>query len=375
MSQPDYITEDESIRKFLTDPQTIELLLRSVAPYPEPTSVTKSTFDTKTSAINVTPPSHARYNIEEIREESLWLSERTRIDEVSALRIAVLEWQTRPAKRLLSGSTVGAYTHDHEQFMRASRLAQSQHGLEQIAVGQQGLVEGADSQSDRSARRRRLIEILLAERRYVLKCSEYILEHTLCILDDNETARKSKHEVVRWRWLEDIGLGLLSHWSPDRAANGKSEAQSSTFLVDAIGAIRHRLQSLGSGSGWSEADSGEDFEIMWGCNQAIEIIHIMQIMQALLQSATTVLQGALVLPWFRLMGECGFLDDFQLVSMSYNLQHSLIIPLALPWIPNRVQPTYSVPVRTDLAHFSQRIVRTQFTKPGFHGKPLKFGLD
>ena len=106
LSQLNPEADNTSLRRHLTDPQTIYLLARSTSPYSAPTLQTKSTFDTKTSSVHVPPSGNPRYDIGQIKEDTLWLSKETKIDEVSALRIAVLEWQTRPAVQLLRGNLV-----------------------------------------------------------------------------------------------------------------------------------------------------------------------------------------------------------------------------------------------------------------------------
>lgn len=70
-----------------------------------PTFSTKSTnsktaFDTTTATV---PPSSSLYNIDEIKSDALWLSKQTGLEELEALRLAVLEWQYRPESRLEQG--------------------------------------------------------------------------------------------------------------------------------------------------------------------------------------------------------------------------------------------------------------------------------
>ena len=319
MSQHEKVPKDGSLKKFLSDPQTIELLLYPIAPYPQPSGHSKSSFETKTSAINVTSASHARYDISEIKEESVWLSERTKIDEVSALRLAVLEWQTRPAKTLLQGKFSGILAGglkasvdpvDSEDF-RISRTGTAESRL--------GLDQTEQTLSSKQLRRQRLIQLLLSERRYVLKCSGYLLSYVVYTLEDSENGQQNRDEALRVPWLREIGLDLLSKWAPEKPANSKQVGRNPNFIGDAISEVRSKLGGLESGSGWSLPEAGQDFEVIWGCNQAMEMIHILQIIQTLLQSTVQVLQAAVTVPWFRLMGECGFFEGFELVGKAIHI--------------------------------------------------------
>ena len=262
----------------------------------------------------MTPASHARYDINEIKDQSVWLSEQTKVDEVSALRIAVLEWQTRPTERLLQGRPTGVLEDDPETSLNVIKSAQFQSDADSAVVGQRALEHDAKTLSEKGSRRLRLIKLLLSERRYVLKCSEYILSYVVYTLEDSKNGRKSRNDALRLPWFKEIGLDLLSKWTPEKPTTTKRVGQNPKFLNEAISEVRSKIEALGSGSGWSVPEAGQDFEVIWGCNQAIELIHILQIIETLLQSTNCVLQAAVVVPWFRLMGECGFLEGFELVG-------------------------------------------------------------
>ncbi|KAL9129241.1 MAG: hypothetical protein Q9217_002253 [Psora testacea] len=313
LSRLESASDDGSLKKILTDPQTINHLIRSIAPYSSPNNQSKSTFETKTSAINVTPPSHASYNIKQIQDDTLWLSKETNIDEVSALRIAVLEWQTRPAAQLLRGSTFGSVTNSNgiDGGVGCRGLTPEGQGplFARFALQEQYV----PANEDELRRKRRLIDILLSERRFILKCGEYILSHALCTAEQGDVIGPHLPEEKNQRWLRAIGLNLLSHWAPENAGNSKQRHSSSNFLVDATGGIRSRLEALRSGSGWFGIDNAlEELEMSWGSNQITEVIHIMHITQDLLGSSATLMQADVVLPWFRLMAEYGFFEGFKL---------------------------------------------------------------
>ncbi|KAG8526652.1 uncharacterized protein KY384_008081 [Bacidia gigantensis] len=308
--------EYDSIKSFLLDPQTQDYILHPTAPFGAPNTQSKSSFETKTSAVNVSPNSHSHYNIKQIKEDSLLLSKETQINELSALRIAVLEWQKQPATELLQSAVSGPEGARLTGVANRSLLLRNDLDLG-LSRSQRPTEEEAQG-SDESTRRRRMIELLLSERCYILKCSEYILSHYLATRKNVENALPDEK---RSGWLREIGLELFTRWAPHGKGKGKSRDH---FFEIAAGSIGSRLQALATGSGWSGLGvEQEKVEILWGCCQVIEIVHILQNVQALLQAQQAPVESALILSWFRLMGECGFFEGFQLPYPGFETKYSM----------------------------------------------------
>lgn len=80
-----------------------QLLTSPVPILPKPSSQASTDFESRTAAINVTSSPGAPYSLDEIKEDSSWLSRRLDLDEIECLRIALLEWQTRPIAQLRDG--------------------------------------------------------------------------------------------------------------------------------------------------------------------------------------------------------------------------------------------------------------------------------
>ena len=303
-------TDNGSLRRHLTDPQTIHLLAHSSSPYSAPSAQTKSTFDTKTSSVHVPPSGSPPYDIAQLKEDTLWLSKETKIDEVSALRIAVLEWQTRPAVQLLRSSLVDEIA-PLANGVGGSQLQASFSGAALSLFGKSsGIGVNAPAPCDATGpRRRRLLETYLSERRYILKTTEYTTFAASC-----KAQLGSPNDITNQAssWLEEVGTAIISTWKGDGLAQSKSKN-----FVGEVEALRSRIESLKTGSGWSSDESQqEEIELAWARNQVLEMIHIMQILLIRLHlSLTNVITPDLILPWYRLMNECGFYDSLQLVSL------------------------------------------------------------
>ncbi|CAD6584132.1 MAG: hypothetical protein ASARMPREDX12_001537 [Alectoria sarmentosa] len=308
LSQLNGGADNGSLRQHLTDPQTIHLLAHSFLPYSAPTPQTKSTFDTKTSSIHVPSSGNPRYDIGQIKEDTLWLSKETKIDEVSALRIAVLEWQTRPAVQLLRGSLVDEIAPLANGIGGSHLQASFSGATSSVFSKSSGLGTNAPAPFNNAGpRRRRLLETYLSERRYILKISEYVTFAASC-----KALNRSPNIATNQasNWMEEVGTEVISTWKGDEPTQSKSK----NFIAEAVDALRSRMESLMRGSGWpSDESQQEDIELAWARNQILEMIHVMQILLIRLDlSLTKPMTPDLILPWYRLMNECGFFNSLQL---------------------------------------------------------------
>lgn len=309
--RPDGIN-DEALQKHLKDAQSIQLLTRPFSPETPPTSNTKASFETRTSAINVSPSAHGRYDINQIKEDSLWLSKETKINEIAALRIAVLEWQTRPANRLLIFDASGD-NHDYNNTLGVNRLKSSISALQSSFGGNQPPKEDeVKSFDDSRGRHQRLLQIYLSERRYLIKTCEFVIFVALFEAlpqSSDKVAARSEGKWDRSGWLAEVGRHVLELWKLDERDGGRH------FTVNAIEALCIRVQNLESGSDWLQDEPNRtQIEQTWGKNQLLEMIYIMQLLLTLLVFSTTLTRADTLLAWFRSMKKYGFFENFELVS-------------------------------------------------------------
>ncbi|KAL6715481.1 hypothetical protein ACLMJK_006442 [Lecanora helva] len=321
LSQPDHGVGNASLRRHLADPQTIRILTHAYSPFQTANSQTKSSFETKTSAVNAAPSPDANYDIKQIQEDTLWLSKQTKIDEVSALRITILELQTRSILQLLQSRDVGQSVYNQEDggvgTFRASAL---DPGSSIFANATSQGQEPSKTSGEGNARHRRLLEIYLSERRSILKCSEYLIFFAFSKAESLHMSPQDQRKD-RYAWLEDVGAEVLSSWITDESA----QSQRKHPVVEAVDTLRARLKGLSMGSGWlQDMDMQEDIELAWLRNQILEMIHVMQITLNLLMSSAHLVKASAILSWFRLMKDCEFYDNLQLPP---ELQTAYGIPL------------------------------------------------
>lgn len=251
----------------------------------------------------------------------MWLSKETNIDEVVALRIAILEWQTRPSAKLLEGgldSSVASLTNSRLGGQSQTSLLISHSTISQSS--KDGLVAPSNILS---WRRKRLLETYLSERRYILKTCEWVVSNTLYasgdLIPDFYTANTSLHT-----WVKEVGNQILSSWNIDDA----SRANVRNILVTGIDAIRSRITDFGGIKRRLDDDEVQlKIEAIWLQEQVKEMIDIMQLILTLVQAATKLSRSDTVSTWFGLMRDYNFFENFGPVSFRFH--HRISITLIL----------------------------------------------
>ena len=305
MSQLKEALNDSFLQKHLTSSHALHILSTPFAPFDRPSSQSKSSFETRTSAINVSPSPQGEYDIKQIQEDTLWLSKETQIDEVTALRINILEWQSRPISQLLLGDPAENAARLNPRLGGNSlRLSQSLK-----PVGSSTLSNGKSTFSnDTEARRTRLLRLYLSERRYIIKTSEHVVFAALC---QGASVGGTETTLESTTWIKDLGSAILSIWN----IHEQSKNTEKSIFVSAVDALQIRVDNLEKGSGWFKGEEfREELELAWAESQLLETINILQLMLILLESMTEVTRSDAFLAWFRFMGTFGFFETFEPVS-------------------------------------------------------------
>ncbi|KAI9866150.1 MAG: hypothetical protein M1813_001711 [Trichoglossum hirsutum] len=308
LSSPNPIVpEDSSLERFLSDPSSTSALSRPFIAFPGPTQQSGVAFNTRTAAINVAPVTSGKYDISQIREDALWLSRESKINEVGALRVVLLEWQTRPAAQLLGGFS------EEEVASIQDAAGGSSLGSSLFLPNSSILSVPSDQQKDTAAfnslenRRLRQLKLYLSERRYILKVSESLIRAGLSDPGalGSSVRGKQKEDTNR---VGRIGRTILNA----RILGGEAGRSGKPFLIECIEAMQERVTALENGSGWFKDEGGRlEAEADWGKNQILEMIHIMQIMFLLLDAQSDITLSSVALAWLRLMSKYAFFDRLE----------------------------------------------------------------
>jgi len=253
--------------------------------FPPPSQQTKVAFETKTSAINVTPSS-TRYDIKEVKEDALWLSKELEVDELGALRIVVIERQSRASAQLLGPFSV-------------EEISSLQEACGNEIPAAEGGIEIADPRADfetQRSRRIRLLRIYLSEKQNFWKCLELLIRH-----GSAPSAQNPPREIPS-------------------AAIFQAIAHSSDCTIPFIKTIRSNCDALArqEGSGWlKENGSSADLELERARSLVIETIEAMEIVFYLINLGSHEIQSSnTVLEWFRMLSAFAYLAEVEIVSIS-----------------------------------------------------------
>lgn len=300
----------ECIASFLSHPEAVRLLSNSLTPFGPPSPNSKSEFLSKTAAIHVDTSPQAAYKIDEIKSDSLWLSQKAGIDEVAALRITVQEWQSRPNTRLLGRfSEEEATSLQDATSVDSFRVSLAGPQLKEILKKVHSGSE-ADFSGEKS-RRIRLQNIYLSERTHILKTSRKLLGLSLngkVPADASQVPLAyDSHQPKTQTSFAKLGQQLFKDKS--------GEAEATRFLLDAIKAIEKRLSAFQTEGDWlSSSNSNMETENVWRTSLIDEIVHIMQIIFLHVQSTDSMPNGEVILAWLRLMAEYSFMEPINPVS-------------------------------------------------------------
>jgi nuclear pore complex protein Nup188 len=297
------------IERFLADPEVLQLLAHPFDAHAQPSTQTKAAFETKTSAINVTPSSSAKYDIKEIKEDSLWLSKLAKIDEVSALRLVTEECQSRTSAQFL-----GQFSEEELASIRDAAGNNQYPSLLPVSLLVQGLDPNAFQQqfARKDTRRQRILRTFFSQRRYLLKCTERLIDVAFSNRDITEENGTGKGKAVELEpsWQVTCGMALASRVDLDNLE---------PIILRCIQALSTNLKNLDDGSGWSDEDGERgNIEIEWARNQFTEATHAMELLWQFLANSVGVPSCQIILEWFRLQQSCGFFNIYESVRVSFS---------------------------------------------------------
>ncbi|KAH8147426.1 uncharacterized protein LAJ45_08582 [Morchella importuna] len=258
-----------SLTAFLTSPISIDSLAQCYSPFPRPSAASKADFERRTAAINFTAADLPMPGIAELKDAALELSRSLEIDEVSALRIVVLEYQSRPAGAL---------------------LASDANSGEDAPGSLPNQVEKPVMSKDEEFFSR--VSVYMSERRYIIKTATFLVRAAITAdRKDNvwrEVGKRFEVEGI----VEKGGLagkcidGIAERWNEGRKGGEGLPNWVRSRLEGSVYPIAYK---------WEQ-------QTLW------EILHLLQLIFVLLYKSLEDSSVTLVIKWFDLMKETAFLS-------------------------------------------------------------------
>ncbi len=291
-----------AVSKFLKDPYVLSLLKSPSNAFEPPTARSQGDFETKTAAINVTPTPNDKYDIETVKKDAKWLSKCVNINEVAALRVVVVELQSRPHSHLIGPLSSQDVVNVREAAGSGSVLATVDPSSIPDAEASWTIFE------KEASRRSRLLTSYLSERRYFMMTADYFLSFLLKGKRPSATAG-SVDDDLRQDALAAYGLRK----GPDRDGQA-AQPLLSTHLEMFSACIRRSQMSIETV--FKDADVlSDDLQLDWIRTSLIEAVHCLTlVLQMLNFSCDGFASVSIASRWFQIMGDYRFLDQLWFVS-------------------------------------------------------------
>lgn len=279
---------------FLQDEQTIQALQADLGPHKVPTSQTKAEFQAKTAAINVTPSHNGHFDMQQIKEDTLWLSKSDGIDELSALRLVILEWQQRPNTEIL-------HAFETEELGRIQQ-ATGNAGYEGSRTGASGL--------DTPSRQRRIVLLSLSERECFLSLSfalRALALRSMPVPPVGRTYGASKAELNRPLVIQ----GILPSLSARASAKQKSTDEDCRIFqaIDLLGKAMRRRENSDVGS--VELDGIARSESLLSSHHLSILTLLLKLIFVHIAGLSTWASASSVQKWFDFVDKIYFFENLQ----------------------------------------------------------------
>jgi nuclear pore complex protein Nup188 len=286
-----------AIAAFLTDPWVLALVKSPSQVFGPSTPETRSDFETRTSAIHVTPAPNDRYDIKQIKEDATWLSKNVGINEVAALRVAVVELQARPQSYLrqpLSKQDIASVQEaDGGGNGQLANLLASVNASPPVAAEE--LWKSFESEN---GRRHRLLATYFSERRFFIMTADHLLTfmmHSQRAFQDQD-AEQLREEVLK------AAFGPDSHVFVSAV-----ESLLPTYLAMVAGLLAHVRDGP---SAVLKCEITAALELEWYSTCLSEATHAMSLIYMVLDLTGSLFASKQVVSqWFELMDEFDFLDE------------------------------------------------------------------
>ena len=286
-------SQNSALESFISDSETRDTLARPLEPFQKASSQTKSLFDSKTAQINISQPPNNDYNLQQLKEDSLWISKELGIDEVSALRCAAVEWLQRPADLLLGKIQSKSNGLDFSQsYLGKSTAAQTES--EDKA--------GPDFE-DSELRRQRLVKICLEERSAAIACSALLV---------SLAANKRSGDEATW---VDIQADSVYRAAAGEAGKLSLCIQAVTTLATTLDGPEHQPNAL-----------KERPELTFSYYDAVisDLVNAMRVILAQVFAATSAVSPADARAWFKLMQSFTFFANLSPITTAQNVHIQIL---------------------------------------------------
>lgn len=275
------------------------LLKSPVSAFAPPSDDTKKSFETKTAPINVPSGPDSRFDIDTIKKDAEWLSKTAKLNLVAALRIVVVEHQSRPARHLMGSLS----SQDATNLQEAAGLINGQGSAFVSDLGAAAALDAEEIWTDfekPETKQRRIFDTYLTERRYFMLAADYA--HSILLYKRLPTFAQVEGDISETFQLK----------TPSRE---DSEALLPAYFDVLIASMRS--VEAGFKEVTEEDWVTDDVELNWLRTLLTEAVHALSVAFQVIDSfGDEFAPAGSVSQWFSLMGIYNFFDAVQPVCIS-----------------------------------------------------------
>ncbi|KAK4662133.1 uncharacterized protein QC763_710900 [Podospora pseudopauciseta] len=308
-----------AVSDFLRDGFVHQLIKEPTKPFSPPTNQSKLDFQTRTGAINVVPSPKDPYDLKQIKEDAAWLSKNANVNEVAALRIVVVEYQSRAHSHLTGPFS----TQDAANIREAAGVSDAQASSFLSSLNVVAVVDAeanwAEFESE-TKRRQRLITTFLTERRSFFASADAFTTFLLHSRPGNRTpaADELRQDIMKtaFNWddrdFQVADPSLLKAMAPTYFA----------VLPELVEEVEKGPREL------EKTVLTSQIELDWSRTSITEVIHSMSVaFQIMDLEGPQFHSPELVAQWFTLMDNYRFLEPIMPILEQHDMLAELVLPV------------------------------------------------
>ncbi|KAL7788327.1 nucleoporin subcomplex protein binding to Pom34 domain-containing protein [Trichoderma ceciliae] len=299
-----------AITKFFDDDFVRGLLSEPSAAFAPPDEATNKNFETKTAPINVTPASTDRYDINVFKDDAKWLSRNAKVNLVAALRVVVIEYQSRSSRHLLGPLS----SQDAANLQEAAGLQNGQGSAFLSDMGASAALDADEISAEfekPEAKRRRLFDTLLTERRFFIMAADYA------------TSIKLYKRLPIFAPGDD---SIADLYKLKLSAQPRDEME--TLLPAYLDVVSSCMSGIEAGMKAFTDEAlllNDEVELDWLRSLLTEVVHSLSVVLQLVDCyGSDFPPSSVINQWFSLMEIYGFFDSIQPINQ---ITAELIMPM------------------------------------------------
>lgn len=281
------------LEHFLNDPDSVSILRSPLEPFRKPSTKSASDFENRTAPIHVTQAGESVYDIEELKSDAKWLSKELQIEELEALRLAVLERQGHISTRFQN-----APSDESASVPLAASLSAADGAASNGAT-----IQPVNAAEDRHVA---LVGMYHSERDHILKLVAYLASRLSVSKGQGLGHLPGSLFPAQSRavWLDRLAAQLLGPASsidhPDDLSNS---------CRDYVVRLRELFDGVEDSKSWPQPIIALNIQEAFIKAQFSEICQILRLLLAKLYTLKGIPRASLISTWFALMKKLEFFQD------------------------------------------------------------------